>query len=145
MRTKILFFVVLGLIVGAPLGCVVGHAQVQMPVGATGELQPLIALGLSARPGYEACGLYFTFTKVGKVMFVFEANDKDGVRRVENPTPEFAKLQVRVVDGLKHPTAKVLHDGGPVLPWYEIAVSPADFKSAPCLSYSPRVPAKSAQ
>lgn len=123
-------------------GSVLVGAQTNMVVGYEAELMKLGAMRLDHRNVGEPCGPYFRFTgvpreagKVGTLVLVASSIGKDGVPEISIPMLGTDKFQLRVVSGLKVPRIKVLRRGGPVLPWVEIMISPADYRQAPCLSH----------
>ncbi|HBD25017.1 MAG: hypothetical protein A2566_01830 [Candidatus Zambryskibacteria bacterium RIFOXYD1_FULL_40_13] len=108
-------------------------------------------------PGYEAdlvklaplqdnglvlgCGEYFRYIDARrgpneKGMLIFVASSvRNGMKMVTTPALGINKFQVLLVKGLAVPRMKVLRPKGPVFPWVEIQISPADYQRAPCLSH----------
>jgi len=113
-----------------------------MVVGYEAELVNLTSLGLIWPGVDEPCGPYFRFNgvpkgagKIGTLVLVASSIGKDGMREALVPMLGTDKFQLRMTTGLKVPRIKILRRGGPVLPWIEISISPADYRQAPCLSH----------
>ncbi|MBX4181637.1 hypothetical protein KW807_02120 [Candidatus Parcubacteria bacterium] len=115
-----------------------------LPEGTVAPLEKLSILKLDQLGHTQPCGEYFRFTgvptdptKVGSVLFIFDSNTtKQGGRDMALPMLGSDKLRIRVVKDMKTPTVNILHRGGPIYPWVEISISPADLEKAPCLKYS---------
>ncbi len=135
MRTSALAIVFL-----ITLGVVTDFAQNRSNVGRTGPLRDLSAYGLNTGQG-EQCGKYFRYTAppdgdrehVGLLLLVFSQPEKpNDIVLLPWGTDKF---QIRVTEGMKVPTVRILREGGPLYPWAEIIISPEDLKRSPCLSH----------
>lgn len=137
MCTRFLFVVALFFLVESSV-----VAEAQLSVGSVGQLITIGSLGDSFPEDSEKCGPYFAFThvsdgleRVGVVKFTL-ATFTNATMRIKHYTLSSNDLQVRVVDELEVPIAKIVRPPSRMMPWVEISIGQSDFEQAPCLLHS---------
>lgn len=106
-----------------------------MRPGTRGVLQSFPATGVKFNQ--VSCGTYFLFAPMGEkngtILFMFDHVERTGEVVPEVPSYGTDKIGYRIVEETKVPEVKMLHDGGPILPWVEITLSSEELARSPCL------------
>ena len=111
--------------------------------GAISDLQEITGPFLAPyRADTGVCGKYFRAaggnpdgTKAKAIALIATTPAKDGTKNYRPATFASDKVQVRVASSQKVPQLKVLHAGGPVIPWVEIILTQQELKLSPCLAH----------